>query len=133
MIHDHQRNVLFIAGQAGNVFVLNCLTTEPELIINLKTDKQVCIQGLARSIGNAGYLISQEERVVRSHYILAADKKGYITIFDINTPGKESLSKRVGAAQGASKQRVILWRDNGREIISGDQEGFVTFWYVKNC
>ena len=25
----------------------------------------------------------------------------------------------------------MLWRDHGREIISGDEEGTVTFWYSK--
>jgi len=25
----------------------------------------------------------------------------------------------------------VLWRDNGREIISGDEDGIVTFWYSK--
>jgi hypothetical protein len=25
MIHDHERNVLFIADQSGSVFVMNCL------------------------------------------------------------------------------------------------------------
>jgi len=37
----------------------------------------------------------------------------------------------VGNIQGKPKQRVVLWRDNGREIISGDQDGCVTFWYSK--
>jgi hypothetical protein len=27
MIHDHRRNVLFIADQAGSVFVMNCIPT----------------------------------------------------------------------------------------------------------
>jgi hypothetical protein len=64
---------------------------------------------------------------------LAADTNGYITVFDINVTGKESSSKRIGATQGKPKQRVILWRDLGRQIISGDEEGFITFWHAKDC
>jgi len=26
---------------------------------------------------------------------------------------------------------VVLWRDKGKEIISGDEEGCVTFWLSK--
>jgi WD40 repeat protein len=26
---------------------------------------------------------------------------------------------------------VVVWRDQGREIISGDEDGYVTFWYSK--
>lgn len=63
--------------------------------------------------------------------MLASDINGYITIFDINNPGKEKLAKRIGNTQGKPKQRIVLWRDHGREIISGDEEGKVTFWYSK--
>lgn len=63
---------------------------------------------------------------------MAADTVGYITIFDIGNPGKEKLTKRVGDTQGKPKQRIVLWRDQGREIISGDEDGCVTFWYSKD-
>ena len=62
---------------------------------------------------------------------MASDINGYITIFDINLPGKEKLAKRIGNTIGRPKQRVVIWRDHGREIISGDEEGMVTFWYSK--
>ena len=26
---------------------------------------------------------------------------------------------------------MVIWRDHGREIISGDEDGIVTFWYSK--
>ena len=26
----------------------------------------------------------------------------------------------------------MLWRDHGREIISGDEDGYVTFWNSKD-
>ena len=65
------------------------------------------------------------------NFLMASDINGYITIFDINNPGKEKLTKRIGNTQGKPKQRVVVWRDQGREIISGDEDGFVTFWYSK--
>lgn len=62
---------------------------------------------------------------------MVSDINGYITIFDIANPGKEKQAKRIGNTQGKEKQRVVLWRDHGREIISGDEEGCVTFFYSK--
>jgi hypothetical protein len=62
---------------------------------------------------------------------LASDITGYITVFDIGKPGKEKLTKRIGFTQGKPKQRIVLWRDHGREIISGDEDGLVTFWLSK--
>lgn len=67
-----------------------------------------------------------------SNYLMASDVDGYITIFDIGNPGKEKVSKRIGNAYGNKKMRVILWKDKGREIISGDEEGYVTFWNSKD-
>ena len=66
-----------------------------------------------------------------ANYLMASDVNGYITIFDIGAPGKEKACKRIGNTQGNQKQRIVLWRDNGREIISGDEDGCVTFWYSK--
>ena len=62
---------------------------------------------------------------------MASDTEGYITIFDIGNPGKEKSAKRIGNMAGKPKQRVVLWRDLGREIICGDEDGCVTFWYSK--
>jgi hypothetical protein len=38
MIHDFQRNLLLIASGLGEVFILNSIPTEPELIIKVMTD-----------------------------------------------------------------------------------------------
>ena len=38
MIHDRQRNVLFIASGDGTVFVMNVLPTDPEMVAKVNTD-----------------------------------------------------------------------------------------------
>ena len=65
------------------------------------------------------------------NFLLASDINGFITIFDIGKPGKEKLTKRIGNTIGKPKQRIVLWRDHGREIISGDEDGLITFWLAK--
>jgi|DEB0MinimDraft_12_1074336.scaffolds.fasta_scaffold47444_1 hypothetical protein len=136
MIHDMQRNILFIASGAGEIFIFNCIPTTPELITKVETDKKVCIRGLSRSVNCGGFWLSSGRPGMKNggltqNYLMSSDINGYITIFDIGKPGKEKLTKRIGFTQGKSKQRVVLWRDHGREIISGDEDGYVTFWLAK--
>ena len=134
MIHDFQRNLLFIADGAGGVYILNSIPTEPELVIAVQTDQKVCIRGLTRSVNTFDDWPQRNysnKSGLTANYLMASDVNGYITIFDIGNPGKERLTKRIGNTQGKPKQRIVLWRDHGREIISGDEEGLVTFWYSK--
>jgi hypothetical protein len=58
MIHDQQRNVLFIANGIGQVFILNCIPTVPQVITKIETDQKVCIRGLSRSINCGGFWLS---------------------------------------------------------------------------
>ena len=135
MIHDTQRNILFVATGSGEVFLLNSLPTQPEIIIKIKTDQKACIRGLTRSSYCSGFWLSENSPGIKkgmsSNLLMASDVNGYITIFDIGNIGKEKLTKRIGYTQGKPKQRIVLWRDQGREIISGDEDGCVTFWYSK--
>lgn len=101
MIHDSVRNILVIASGAGEVFILNVLPSEPQTIIKLETDQRVCIRGLTRSISlNDDWVVPGQKLVkkggLNQNLLLASDVNGYITIFDINSPGKEYLAKRVG-------------------------------------
>lgn len=135
MVHDMQRNILFIASGSGEVFILNCLPTTPELLKKVETDHKVCIRGLSRSVNCGGFWLNTNRPGIKGgqtqNFLLASDINGYITVFDIGNPGKESNTKRIGFTQGKPKQRIVLWRDHGREIISGDEDGKVTFWLSK--
>ena len=101
MIHDHQRNVLFIADGGGAIYIMNCIPTTPQLVVKIETDQKVCIRGLTRSINNGGFWLSSNrpgaKTGVTQNYLLAADIYGYITIFDIGGIGKEKNTKRIGS------------------------------------
>lgn len=138
MIHDLQRNIIFVATGCGKVFILNSLPTQPEQIAMVDTDQKVCIRGLTRSINIGGFSYNDygnqdlgAKVAMSQNLLLASDINGYITIFDIGTVGKERQTKRIGNLIGKPKQRLVVWRDHGREIISGDEDGIVTFWYSK--
>lgn len=98
MIHDMQRNVLFIATGAGVIFIFNCLTSCPELITKVEIDFKNCIRGLCRSVYHGGFYPNTNLPYTSqsSNLLLVSDVNGYITIFDINSPGKEKLTKRIG-------------------------------------
>ena len=97
MIHDIQRNVLFIASGKGEIYLMNSIPSNPELLCKVETDQKVCIRGLTRSMNLNNYWPQQPIKPAQTHnYIMASDVNGYITIFDIGAPGKERLTKRVG-------------------------------------
>lgn len=58
MIHDHQRNVLFIATGEGKVIILNSIPTNPVVLTTIETDKPCCIRGLSRSINCGGFWLA---------------------------------------------------------------------------
>lgn len=127
--------MLFIASGKGEIFILNCLPSTPELICKVETDHPTCIRGLSRSVNCGGFWLNTDRPGIRvgqtQNFLLASDVNGYITVFDIGHQGKEKNTKRIGYTQGRPRQRIVLWRDHGREIISGDEEGCVTFWLSK--
>jgi hypothetical protein len=61
MIHDLQRNCLFIASGAGEVFIFNCLPTSPELICKVTTDAKNCIRGMCLSVNCGGFNLSSSQ------------------------------------------------------------------------
>jgi hypothetical protein len=100
LIHDMQRNILFIASGAGEIYILNSLPTTPELLVKVQTDHPTCIRGLSRSINCGGFWLNSNRPGLKGgqtqNFLLASDVNGYITVFDINKPGKEKLTKRIG-------------------------------------
>lgn len=55
MIHDIQRNILFIASGKGEIFLMNSIPSNPELLTKVETDQKVCIRGLTRSANLMNY------------------------------------------------------------------------------
>ena len=98
---------MFCASGSGEIFILNSIPSEPELIISLQTDQKVCIRGLTRSINTSEYWLSRNYTAIKggltANYLMVSDINGYITIFDIANPGKEKQAKRIGNTQGKEK------------------------------
>jgi len=80
--------LLFVASGNGDVFILNSLPTQPNLIQKLETDQKVCIRGLTRSVNLEPWWVQEINKPTHmgglSHNLMmASDVNGYITIFDI--------------------------------------------------
>lgn len=50
----------------------------------------------------------------------------------INTAIKEKLGYPIATLKGKPKVRCVLWSSNRQEIYSGNQDGTVGFWRVKD-
>lgn len=118
MISLPSRNLIAVADALGNIFLIDTRTTTMEIVKTLTTETQAQIRGLATNI--------------HENFIVAGSSDGSITIFDLLTPGKEKNGKILVSFQGKENVRLVAWREKPRrEILTGDQNGIVTVWDLK--
>ena len=58
---------------------------------------------------------------------------GVLAIFDIGKPGKEKYASSRAMLNGKPKVRVCKWASSRQELISGNQDGTVTFWDARKA
>jgi|JI6StandDraft_1071083.scaffolds.fasta_scaffold04228_8 hypothetical protein len=51
-----------------------------------------------------------------------------ISVFDIDKPGKEKLTKQVAGLEGKENPRSLVWVPKRMEVLVGLGNGTVTFW-----
>lgn len=56
---------------------------------------------------------------------------GNLAIWDVGKPGKEKYASSLATLAGKPKVRVCKWANARQELISGNQDGTVTFWDAK--
>ena len=104
LVHDLQRNCLFIASGDGKIFVLNALTTEPELLNVVETGQKAVLRGLSRSFNlHSDWVSRVPQKQCTTNLLVASDVNGVITICDIGEPGMERLTKKIGQMNGRPK------------------------------
>ena len=55
----------------------------------------------------------------------------FISILDLNSPGKEKLIKEVSYFGGNLEIRILRYNPDNHELYSGDQKGKITVWSLK--
>ena len=70
----------------------------------------------------------------KTNYLFTANMDdGVIAIFDIGKPGKERYASSRAMLNGKPKVRTCRWATSRQELISGNQDGTVTFWDARQA
>ena len=64
--------------------------------------------------------------------MFTTDMIGKITVIDLNIPGKEKNISEISTFGAKSKLRIAVFDGNNSEIITGDEDGRITIWSLKN-
>lgn len=70
----------------------------------------------------------------KTNYLFTANMDdGVIAIFDIGKPGKEKYASSRAMLNGKPKVRNCRWASARQELVSGNQDGTVTFWDARKA
>ena len=64
----------------------------------------------------------------RNYLFAASYDDGELNVFDLDKPGREKYAKMTAFMKGKEKVRAITWAPKRSEIITGTEDGSITFW-----
>ena len=64
-------------------------------------------------------------------YLYTGDASCCTNRFDLGSIGKERFGKQVGEIKGVSKIRYMVWTNETRELLTGDESGLINIWDPK--
>jgi len=110
----------FIANRSGQVFIHDISTMVPRLIHIIQAHPKGTIRALHFDTGR-NYLVS-------GNY-----DDGVFAIHDLDKPGKEKYAHNIANLRGKPKVRFCVWSPGRAELMSGNDDGTVTFWNAKKA
>ena len=116
---DSKNKRVFLSDQSGTISIYSVEEFPPINIINIKTSGQSCIRAMHIDLNN--------------NYIYLGDINGNICVLNLGLPGKEKLISEV-TCFGVGLMKIRICRNNikNNELITGDEEGRIVIWSLKN-
>ncbi len=118
LIFDKPNDRIFLTNENGEVYVYLTNTNPPTEAIDIQTSSKGSIRGL-----HIDY---------KKFLLFTSNVQGRISVCDLNLPGKEKLINEISSFGGNTKLRVITYNGRTHEVITGDQDGRVTVWSLKD-
>ncbi len=114
---DKKNNRIFLTNTIGNLYIYLTEIKIPSLVNIIQTHTQDTIRGF--------------DIQLKKNYIFTATNKGNISVLDLGNPGKEKLIKEISYFGGEIEIRIIRYKEENNELITGDQNGKITIWSLK--
>ena len=118
LVFDKSNDRIFLTTEGGDLSVYLTSSNPPIEVLNISTSSKGSIRGL-----HIAY---------KKFLIFTANVLGTICVCDLNLPGKEKLINEISSFGGKSKLRIIRYISRTNEVITGDEEGRVTIWSLKD-
>ena len=116
---DSKNKRVFLSDESGKISIYYFEKFPPININNIMTSGKSCIRAMHIDLNN--------------NYIFTGNVNGKISVLNLGMPGKERLSSEVSCF-GVGLMKIRICRNNikNNELITGDEEGRVVIWSLKN-
>ena len=116
---DSNNRRVFLSDESGKISIYSVVKFPPINIKNIMTSGKSCIRAMHINFNN--------------NYIFTGNINGKISVLNMGLPGKEKfISEESCFGEGFMKIRICRNNIKNNELITGDEEGRIVIWSLKN-
>ena len=108
---------IFLTNEIGQVMIYLTSDEIPTCVKIVQTHSKNVIRGLDISL--------------KKYYIFTSSMKGDISILDLGNAGREKFVEEISYFGAESQLRLVRYNEENNELLTGDQEGRVIVWNLK--
>lgn len=117
LVYDKPNQRIFLTDEIGGVYVFSSNSFPPTQLHYVQLSSKGSIRGLHLN--------------TKSGLMFTSNMIGKICVLNLPQLGKEKLMNEISTFGGNSKLRVVTYHAGNHEIITGDEQGRVTVWSLK--
>ena len=118
LFNDTLNKRIFTTNEGGEIEIYLNNEIPPKLIHKVTTNNKGVIRGLHINL--------------KKQYLFTSDMNGNISVFSSTLPGKETNISEISNFGNSSKLRCLVYDNLNNYLITGDEEGRITIWSLKN-
>ena len=118
LFFDRNNERIFLSNEIGQVNIYLTNEETPVCVKTVQTHSKSSLRGF--------------EINLKKFYIFTASIKGDISVLDLGNVGREKFVEEISFFGGDLHMRIIRYNEENSELLTGDQNGRVTVWSLKN-